>query len=148
MEKHTTSAGALFAVNRKLGYRGILKHAEHCYQSRVRREAWNKWFPHHCRKCGGFGSVSYAYDPSPPGVGLSAGFMIDTDPCGECFGGGTCPRCGCTQLLELYDRIVQSEPGLRTTHMEEGYRCPSCGWDDKLTTDTPPLHECNCWEDD
>lgn len=47
-----------------------------------------------CGRCGGTGYIIYKDDPSPPGVSLSPGSMLFSEPCPSCLGEGLCPKCG------------------------------------------------------
>ena len=51
-------------------------------------------WPNYCRKCNGFGAAFEKYDPSPAGIGLSPGYMVESHLCSECVERGKCPRCG------------------------------------------------------
>ncbi|MEI7770113.1 MAG: hypothetical protein WCI67_09010 [Chloroflexales bacterium] len=78
----------LTAIDRKAGV-----HTEACAAARAAQAAWDARWPHHCQECGGSGGIGYSYDPSPAGVSLSAGSMMDYEPC-DCFAErGVCPRC-------------------------------------------------------
>lgn len=98
-----------------------------------------KW-PNYCEECGGWGGhVSY-YDPSPSGIGLSPGYMMDYDPCAECLEQDICPRCG----FKTPDIFVEGE-------YEDYYQCPKCGWkegDEGIPQEPPWPPECTCWEED
>lgn len=67
----------------------------------------------HCKTCNGLGGRVFYYDPSPAGVGLSAGWMQDFDPCLDCIEQGLCPRCG-----KAHD-FTEGNPLV----------CPHCEWD-------------------
>ncbi len=85
--------------------------------------------PNYCRKCGGVGGFYTSYDPSPPGVSLSPGYMLDYDPCSECVEQGKCPVCG------------------QETLNDDGDKCSSCGWncEDDQKTAAPVEPDCECW---
>lgn len=107
-----------------------LEATEKCKALRV--EYVSSW-PYYCRKCKGEGGHWYNYDPSPTGVALSPGYMMDVDPCPLCCESlSVCPRCG--------------EP-LPEQFWEDDSPCPHCGWDWCRNPDDalPPLYECNCW---
>ena len=94
-------------------------------------------WPGYCEECSGWGGrVSY-YDPSPVGVGLSAGGFPDYDPCQSCTAQGKCPRCG------------QESETAHDPDWEE-FVCPECSWtegrSEGIPLDGPFPTECNCWE--
>ncbi len=41
-----------------------------------------------CPACMGTGIVEVPFDPSPPGVSLSPGYLLDEEECPECGGSG------------------------------------------------------------
>jgi len=81
-------------------------------------------YPKYCRRCKGWGYFYSKYDPSPPGVSLGYGYMIDMDPCPDCLEKGVCPRCGGAGMEEL------EQP------------CPTCGWDED---EGLPSNDCICF---
>jgi len=84
-------------------------------------------WPHHCKHCGGWGGAYGYYDPSPSGVSLGSGSMLDFDPCPHCVEEGICPRCG----RELLD--------------SDGFDvCEHCGFDFYYPEGEPPEPECFC----
>lgn len=88
-------------------------------------------WPHRCETCEGWGGQFYQYDPSPPGVSLSPGFMTDYDPCPDCVEAGFCPRCGHNMPEDW--------------QMDEDDDCPICEW--KYDTEgRPEQPDCYCWE--
>ena len=112
-----------------------MKHTEGCleYMSKAEnmiKEYMEKW-PNHCKYCGGWGGSYSTYDPSPSGVSLGSGYMIDIDPCPECCEKGNCPRCG--------------EHILDPVETEDWENCPHCGFDWESPEGMPPDPECVCW---
>lgn len=112
-----------------------MEHTSECNQAQAKFkaevEAYHQAWPNHCDHCHGWGSHSYTYDPSPAGVALGPGFMVDTDPCSDCIEEAKCPRCG-----------QQTFPD-DTTMI-----CSSCGFDLEHTNKNPGLPEppdCVCW---
>lgn len=92
-----------------------------------------KW-PNYCRKCKGWSGFWSSYDPSPSGVALAPGSMLDFDTCPECWDKGKCARCSGHVDTDAWD---------------EGDVCPGCGFifggDDGL----PAEPECWCgYEED
>jgi hypothetical protein len=51
-----------------------------------------KW-PSYCQNCNGYGGAFEKFDPSPGGVSLSPGYLVEICPCPECLEQGICPRC-------------------------------------------------------
>jgi hypothetical protein len=108
-------------------------HTAECQAAMQKRvaeiAAWQDRWPNHCRTCRGAGASYSSYDPSPSGVLLGSGSMIDVDLCPDCAELGACSRCGwSTYLLE------QGE------HGTDG--CRRCGWDGQDCQ--PPDPECIC----
>lgn len=79
--------------------------------------AYNQRWQAYCRKCNGYGGAFEAFDPSPAGVGLPNGHMVDIHLCPDCFVQGKCPRCGLETL--------------------NGDYCTSCEWDLDATDGVP-----------
>lgn len=106
-----------------------MKHSQKCIEQNERiNQQWKELkskYPHLCCKCNGYGYLSYTYDPSPSGVGLSSGFMTDYESCPECLEVGKCPVCS--------SEIIDDEN-----------KCSACGWDAQ-TWQSPPNSECICW---
>lgn len=108
-------------------------HTEACnkrqaeYQERLAK--YEQEHPHYCRNCQGMGGFLSQYDPSPPGVSLSPGYMTDFDPCDDCVNNGKCPVCG------------------QQTVNEDGDHCSECGWDcgENELYAAPQQPECDCW---
>lgn len=96
--------------------------------------AYRMLWPNHCRECHGVGGHFDTYDPSPGGVALSPGTMIDFDPCHWCLEEARCPRCATRYGGQLADELI--EDGL----------CIACGWDGQSNASfEPPPYECGCW---
>ena len=55
-----------------------------------------------CQKCHGTGFLAFKDDPSPAGVSLSSGYMIETEACPDCYGKNVCPVCG-QKMVEVTD---------------------------------------------
>ena len=72
-------------------------------------------FPDHCKQCGGWGGSYISYDPSPSGVSLGSGTMLDWEPCEACLMKGICPICG----------HRHNNPEWMN---HEGDKCQNCGW--------------------
>jgi predicted RNA-binding Zn-ribbon protein involved in translation (DUF1610 family) len=90
-----------------------------------------KW-PNYCQTCNGWGGSTYTYDPSPKGVGLSSGYMIETEPCSDCIDAFICPRCG-----------AYNEAWLRNADTTSP--CENCGFEEMETEGLPEEPECYCW---
>ena len=113
------------------------KHTPQCQQAHTRYQVdkarYAARWPGYCHTCGGNGITCYTYDPSPAGVCLSSGWMIDCDPCPDCLERGICPRCG----EEAWgDDDFDGEP----------VTCPHCGWQEDNPDCLPPEPECYCWQ--
>ena len=106
-------------------------HDESCLTNQIARElarvGYMLQWPNYCRECNGYGAHFFQYDPSPAGIGLSAGYMTDADPCG-CVESGHCPRCG--------------EAGVDP---ECGDYCTECKWTFETLGIADPA-ECECWD--
>jgi hypothetical protein len=89
------------------------------YAEAVRR--FEEQYPQYCRTCEGWGRFEYAFDPSPPGVALSPGYLTEVVLCNDCEGRGLCALC----------RTPLDEAGTR------GCGCPDEGY--------PAAPECLCW---
>jgi len=78
---------------------------------------YEKKWPNYCKKCNGWGGFWSQYDPSPAGIALAPGYMLDFEPCDQCIEEGICPRCGQTSSLIELD-------------VEDGddIICPNCNW--------------------
>ena len=87
---------------------------EEVYQEQA---VWAKRWPKHCPECEGRGGTVTKFDPSPAGVSLSPGWMVEFDLCPacQCSDPVTCPRCG----VEIDDWQV---------FQEDEMPCPHCGW--------------------
>lgn len=113
-----------------------MMHQSECLKAQAERNALRdayaeKW-PNYCKTCEGAGGRSYSYDPSPSGVGLSAGWFTEFDPCRDCVEKGVCPRCAAKWT------DAENPPEV----------CPACGWDARKADAMPPAHECCCWIED
>jgi hypothetical protein len=95
-------------------------HSLTCTKQAAARATYQQRWPHHCRRCQGYGQFIDRYDPSAAGVSLSSGYMLGAEPCDACTEHNLCPRC---MLL-----------GLQLPSEENGYEygkgpCRICGWD-------------------
>lgn len=88
--------------------------------------AFDEAYPRHCTSCRGWGGSVIYDDPSPPGVSLSPGYLLDVDPCPHCAAADP-PRCSlcATPLDDNFERVCD---------------CPQ-------NTGLPPSPECWCWEE-
>lgn len=104
-------------------------HSQLCRQDREKYERLVKEFkdkyPDYCETCQGWGFFEETYDPSPPGVSLSPGYLTDREPCPDCQEEGLCPRCKAPITgRELY--------------------CEECDWH-WHDSGMPMAPECSCW---
>jgi hypothetical protein len=118
----------------------MVKHSDDCIKARARYEKdlaeFNARHPNHCQKCGGWGGHYGLYDPSPAGVSLGSGYMVDFDPC-ECVNNSICPRCG--QKSESVQEAVETGVDIK---------CSLCGWKEG-DVGIPQEPECFCgWNED
>jgi len=118
------------------------EHTELCKQqhtrSSIERARYVARWPEYCIYCEGEGKMCYTYDPSPPGVSLSPGYMEDCDPCSECLGQGICPRCG----KEVWD---YEDWDYEDYSNDDPLTCPLCGWRESNPDCLPAEAECLCW---
>lgn len=106
-----------------------------------------KWEATYCRECNARGEWTDTFDPSPAGVGLSAGWMEDGGPCASCtlcdadHPNPLCPRC-MSPWSVIYDD--NDDPICLLAAQE--LPCPRCGWNwGKNLDDTLPVEpECFC----
>lgn len=105
----------------------MIKHTRFCKEQFAKHDKivaeYQKRWPNYCRSCNGWGGTYSQYDPSPAGVSLSPGYILEFDTCPSCLEEGVCPRCGETSSLIELD-------------VEDGddIHCPECGW----------RSDCNC----
>lgn len=91
-------------------------------------EEYDKRYPGYCRACHGWGGDFYSYDPSPSGVGLSAGSIQMGDPCPHCVEQDRCPRCGAMSYANGWQR---DESGRVWVDLfDYGTPCIACGYKD------------------
>ena len=95
-------------------------------------------YPDYCKRCNGWGGAWDRYDPSPAGVSLGSGYMIDFEPCAECVEKGICPRCG-----KLNDRWLTD-----LEQVGEVDKCDHCGLDIEDPDGLPEPPECFCGIDE
>jgi hypothetical protein len=79
------------------------------------RAAFGLYWPDYCQTCNGLGGSFYHYDPSPGGVSLGSGFMVEFDECPDCIEQGKCPRCG---KIDYWHSWMEDDPMI----------CPNCEW--------------------
>jgi hypothetical protein len=118
-----------------------VEHRKNCAEQKAKWEIERAEFvakhPNHCRKCNGTGGFYSQYDPSPAGVSLGAGFMVDWDSCSECSDNGLCPLCGGI-VFAVYDE--------KAVYVHDA--CQMCGYNTDMTDENPPAEfECFCYED-
>jgi hypothetical protein len=94
------------------------------------RQAWAQAWPHYCRSCNGYGGGWSAYDPSPSGVSLAPGSVVDFDPCSTRSDASRCARCFHQHGEEWLDGDLP---------------CAACGWSTTTPQGMPPEAECVCW---
>lgn len=115
-----------------------MNHAPYCLDfnekvaKALREFEWK--YPNYCRACGGTGEVCEFFDPSPAGVSLSPGSMMECDPCALCIDDGNCPRCSAPAIVD------------RGPLLHEG--CSNCGWQSSVSAPAPPPGECTCYDDE
>ena len=101
-------------------------HTESCKQRHANQQAWQLQWPAYCRHCDATGLVLHEHDPSPSGISLSPGVLVDGDPCSHCIEQGKCPRCN-------------------HTHDGDDHPCSECGWNwGGNMDDYRPEWECWC----
>jgi hypothetical protein len=115
---------------RQVGERS--EHTQECIEAFAKYEKelfeFSAKYPNYCRECNAFGGGYQSFDPSPAGVALSSGHLLDYAPCQKCD--GYCPLCG---------RLLDDE------EYDNGH-CLRCGWDWESGPFAPPEPECYCWE--
>lgn len=114
-------------------------HTPECQAAYQKYEAayqvWmEKWGSTCCQNCWGQGAFYDSYDPSPAGVSLSTGSVMDAEPCSDCTGreeDPCCPRCGSRNI------DVEKETPCRDCHYNWGKNpddmrpeWPGCGCED------------------
>lgn len=117
-----------------------MEHTQQCLEQTRRfleeEEKWMEKHPKYCKNCQGWGVFYSTYDPSPAGVSLSSGSMVDAEPCSECVEKGWCPHCSGALELDSNDEFST---------------CTECGWTDKdedKLDGLPEPPECFCWEEE
>ncbi len=91
-------------------------------------EAW----PNYCYECNGYGYHVDYYDPSPAGVSLGSGTLMETHPCGHCIERDynrpewtpRCPRCA---------GGIVTDPD----YADDPITCYNCGFRDGVTLGHP-----------
>lgn len=101
----------------------------------LERRTYLMLWPHRCDTCKGEGYEWISYDPSPAGVALPPGYLIDQDPCIDCLDIGICPRCATSHVEEPVHYAMLVEDGI----------CFTCDWDSQFAKSEPPPYECACW---
>jgi molybdopterin/thiamine biosynthesis adenylyltransferase len=96
---------------------------------------YKKKHPNYCTSCHGWGMHFSTYDPSPAGVSLSSGTMLDVDTCTECVDKNLCPCC-----------MIPTKPVFG--HEDNHHVCTECGWsaDNEKHTGMHDEPECYCQE--
>jgi hypothetical protein len=99
-------------------------------------DQWVRDHPNYCRHCQGMGGFASSYDPSPAGVSLSSGSMMEFDYCPECTEKGVCPECG----QQMFDPDAFGWSDMLV--------CPHCGWKEETASGMPQGHQeyCPCQE--
>lgn len=94
-------------------------HKPECYRraldASAQQTSWAMAHPGYCRTCEGWSASYSTYDPSPAGVSLSPGYMVDVAPCPHCTDApeARCPHC--SSVLPVDDNA------------EPIWEC-ACGW--------------------
>lgn len=105
-----------------------MHHTPECQQrtadSKARISSFAAVWPDYCRKCNGYGFVTF-YEH----VSCELGSMPVADACEHCVADAKCPRCA-----------AEIDPH------DDDIRCESCGWADGAEG-APAAHECYCWTD-
>lgn len=114
-----------------------VEHKKGCIelQKMEDRKLYEQAWPHHCRNCEGWGGHYGSFDPSPAGVSLSSGSLVEVDPCPECVEKSVCPRCG-----------VKDEAHVLTG--DEFENCTQCDWRWDEDHGMPELDICACEYED
>lgn len=127
------------AVRSILGETGPIKvqQVEHSAECKAAYADWERRFaefeakyPNYCQFCGGHGGHISYYDPSPAGMSLGSGWMLDYEPCPECIEKGICPRCGAK---------FDGDP-----ECDDFDVCDECGFSAETPDDAPEEPECLC----
>ena len=111
------------------------KHTKACTKAYQEFIAWKQNHPKYCKECNALGYTETTYDPSPAGVSLGSGYMVDREPCEYCLVKGICPVCGESALVLHESQFIDS--------IYTG-PCSSCGWKEEDVS--MPYFECSCWE--
>lgn len=116
----------------------VLAHSPHCTAAYDRYTLYKAQWPNYCKKCGGWGTVSWTENQSPIGSGEYWPESF-TDLCEACIGLHKCPRCGHQHPqswndFETKDDQVTIDP------------CAKCGFTSEVHG--LPDYECMCWEED
>lgn len=105
---------------------------------------WQARWPNSCSHCEGNGGFYSSYDPSPSGVSLSPGSIMDWDPCPDCTEKGICPRCGNDLPLIAYKDDETGEWAVDPDETDANKPCLRCGWNPNAPDFCPPEMECWC----
>lgn len=115
-----------------------MKHTDYCTTSCISHqkevEEFEKNHPNYCRHCDGWGVYFSTYDPSPSGVSLSPGTMLDCDVCPECVDKNLCPLC-----------MIETVPVVG--HEDNERVCLTCNWkeDNENHEGLSDGPECHCY---
>lgn len=122
-----------------------MEHTERCERLNKEYEAlvseFEVAYPNYCRACRGWGYFVSTYDPSPRGVSLGSGYMMDVDICEECEAHPTkphCSLCGAPILESEWDKWQGYDEAFEPLTPS---RKP-CGC---ITNGLPEPPECVCW---
>lgn len=117
-----------------------MEHSETCQIRFAKHEeaihAYTTQYPNYCRKCNGWGVVSWTENQAPLGSGQNWPMEM-SDPC-TCVEEGKCPRCG-EKAINLTEEGDFPPDGIPA--------CSACGWRDgePSTAGISPDYECDCW---
>jgi hypothetical protein len=113
-----------------------MKHTLECWTEQKEfakhLKAFEEKYPNYCRHCGGWGVFVSQYDPSPAGISLGPGYMLESDPCPKCMENGDCPLCGHHHEDEDWGSDFPTV-------------CESCGWTEDTTEGAPDIGDCGCY---
>ena len=120
-----------------------MKHNEWCIAQQEKYKSakadFEEMWPKYCKHCGGYGYFMYAYDPSPAGVSLSPGYMIDVDICPECEGADE-PKCSLCGVSFPFGGFTEKQAEEVDGDM---VGTKTCGC--PINAGMPVEHECVCW---
>ena len=88
--------------------RSLIDHVKELQEQIERLKAGNM----KCKTCDGTGLVEDYYDPSPSGVSLGSGYMVDYEWCPDCTAKRICPNCG-QKAKEVDDVLICDSCGFK-----------------------------------